>query len=556
MSKLKRALQEFRRNGQIESPAKKVSKTEPKVCKLITLPIENLGEIIGYLEITDVISLISTCKYIKYIMHPDGTEGRRIWNILRKKLGWPDPNSIGLTDFEFLKCQYGRGCNFCPLSPRIRTPKWEFGGLRMCKICTKERTIRDYNLSHVEKERCEFVPFIHKSGRFWYENWSYKVYLIDSIPDHPLTSAETEKMASHFSALQSFIEEVKSNVCRLDLERRMINAELSKKRVADVMQYMESHFPEIHPKIYREFSAVQRACEKTIPLGCRSRKLLQNNIQRELYLNFNDLYHYQLFAHLSDLLEGNAMRQKDYEELNARCVGRVSTTLPSRNDVQINCSDVIKRARQRKWTKQYINELKHMECYVHNELEKSIPFTSGQPEDKDRFVELVEETKNKMLIRSEWLLMINFDVHGPWVSKYTTLETLALKESPLFLTVLPENKDVFAGMADGANQRMKTRDKWWQKYVVGDAETSGWEGRIMELHPFRTAHEDQESEFVNQVQVAKDWAFNLPADIIELSQKERILWCERCKYCIVSGATFDVIARHRVACKGETNSLV
>lgn len=514
MSNLRRRIQEHRNSGA--SVIKITKKTAPKKCNLFVLPIEVIGTVIGYLDIADVISMISTCKYIKSLMHPDGTEGRHIWNLLRKRLGWPDPAAIGMTDFQFLKCRYGRGCNFCSNAPRVHTPKWEFRGLRMCKSCLSEQTVRHYYLSSEKLDRCRVIPFIEIKGRSWWTPWAYRIYLKDSIPDHPLSVEDDARLTTSLEALTGFRNAVKCNERSIAEEKRARIVEIVEKRKKDVNEYMKTHFPEIYPGIYKFIQTYTDAVYRTSPFGKRSQGIFHKDLQREVENNFRVFYRRQFLYHVNGILDHSVSVHLNLVDLNTlinetlfsiqastqyrKLPTSMEVTVLSKNVV----TDALRQFHRKHWFGVYVNA-KNYTGYDLRELRFSRPYISALPEDEAAFIKLVIELEHRVDLRSMWLQKYKI-LDYPYTDDKLlgTYEIMTLKGSRVYETVLPEDEIIFARMAEAARQRLETRSKWWEKYV--DCGLEKYESDVCRLQSYRIAEKDHEAEFESQVQLLRDRA--------------------------------------------------
>lgn len=510
MSKLRRRIQEHRASGA--SVIKVIKKPDPKKSNLFVLPFEVIGAVIGYLDVADVISMISTCKYIKSLMHPDGTEGRHIWKMLRKRLGWPDPVAIGMTDFQFLKCRYGRGCNFCLNAPRVHTPKWEFRGLRMCKSCLSEQTVRHYYLSSEKLDRCRVIPFVEIRGRSWWTPWAYRIYLKDSIPEHPFSAEDEARLTTCLEALTGFINAVKCNERSLAEEKRARIVKIVEKRRKDVDEYMKSHFPEIDPEIYKFIQTRTDALYRTSPFGKRSQGLFHKDLQRDVENNFRILYRRQFLYFINGII-GCASFHLNSDDLNnlidetlfsihasnqdRKLPTRMEVTVLSKNVV----ADALRQFHRKHWFGVYVNA-KNYTGYDLRELRFSRPYISALPEDEVVFIKLVREIEHRVDRRSTWLQKYRI-LDYPYTDDKLlgTYEIMTLKGSRVYETVLPEDEIIFARMAEAAQKRLETRYKWCEKYI--DCGLEKYELGLCRLRSYRMADEDHEAEFESQVQLLR-----------------------------------------------------
>lgn len=264
--------------------------TEPerRRCRRFTdLPVEIIGEVVCYLEPKDAVNILSTCKLLNEIMRPDGAEGRRNWRILRQRLGWPDPASIGMTDIQFLKRQYGRGCDYCANAPRIRIPKWEFFGMRMCKSCLDELTWRDYMLGVQERIDClTYLPSVIVPGPPRIYNWpTYRLFLKFSVRSmivhkNNWDDGVLEELKESSRVSMEFAAKIKTNTRTLLLERRQKIVAVVDSRRVEVDKVMKEYFPAIDPKVYATIGAYQNAVKRRTPFTKRSKLALVKYITK------------------------------------------------------------------------------------------------------------------------------------------------------------------------------------------------------------------------------------------------------------------------------------
>lgn len=526
-----------------------------KTTAFADLPVEVLGDIVGNLDVKCVISLLSSCKFMKSLMHPEGFIGRCIWHKVRKREGWPDPIVIGLTDFQFLKCKHGRGCNFCTDAPRVRTPKWEFKGVRMCERCVHEHTTRDYTLDVVEESRCRYLPSIEVSG--WTRShsrygsaWTYRMYLTKSIPCHNLTETEEDEMRIKLDVLSTFIREVNANDVRMETTRRKKLDELVAKRTVDVDECMKSNFPVVHPKLYNSLKSYQNATSKSTPFNRRSRAMFLRYVTKEFEENRLRFYKIQSDLHLHDLCQAKGLScnftEEETESIHKDMKFLTYTDVESRMDLAIQ--DKLRIRRQKDWSVRYIQG-RVFEDYDVKELRGSISYVLGRPEDERGFAELAQTICLRIARRFEWIQKY---LGAVYLSTWTGQDVKALFDTDEFKTALPENENVFATLAHPVCERAARRNDWWKKYVE-NTPIAFMQTELYEIDAFRTADKDQESEFSEQVKnriMLENWGAEVPEEIIERSKTERVLWCRKCRFCASKGATFDKITQHRSECKG------
>lgn len=275
---------------------------DKKGCRLFRLPVEILGNVISYLDVEDVVSLIPTCKYMQSVMNPCGSEGKRIWHKLRLSGGWPDPSVISLTDFQFFKRLLGRGCDFCTLAPQVRIIKWEFGGIRMCKECMKSHTIRHYQLDHETEVRCACVPSIAVNTWARGTVLTYRTYLKNSILEHDPTNEEAVQMRANVSATYEFAKKCDEISREKLLQHQNLRQTLQAKRRRDVIEFTSEKFPEVSLGVYWYINTFLRAVKTHKPFTARSRSIYARSFANELEQNKHRLIKIQFDQLLSQLI--------------------------------------------------------------------------------------------------------------------------------------------------------------------------------------------------------------------------------------------------------------
>ena len=307
-----------------------------KECVLFRLPIEILGNIICRLDSKDALSLSKTCKYVNSLMHPDGSEGRKIWSVLRQREGWPDPAIIGMTDYRFFRCLNGRGCDFCTRSPRMRTPKWEFGGVRMCKACLPENTIRSYLLDDVSARRCAHVPSIKVNTWYSWNTITYQLYLKDAVPDHDLTADEEIQMYDRLRATENFVRDFDSVISARRDQNRIARMLFTHQRKIEIDKFTAEKFPHISPYVYAIMDTYLRAIGRQTHFTGRSQALYARSFAKELenHSDYNRLRQKQFIGlYRQEYPESGycyyfrLKKTADYKNL-------ISTSLPTLADVK------------------------------------------------------------------------------------------------------------------------------------------------------------------------------------------------------------------------------
>lgn len=526
--------------------------------QLIDLPLEVIEDIVENLDCVDIVSLRSSCTYMKSILHTEGQTGRRIWNKVRKREGWPDPSVIGISDFQFLESKHGRGCNFCEDAPRVRTPRWEFGGIRMCEECKPVYTTRHYELDDVTLARCQYLPHMEVDGwtpgsgwRGHLQSWSYRVYLTKSIPDHDLTEIEEGELRRKLDAMQIFINQVKKIDVRMDVAHRKTLEKLVAKRAAAVKEFMKSKFPYLHARMYNSFDSYRNAIGKSTTFSKRSQTMFVRSVTKELEKDASKFHRIHSDLHLQDICEKEGLWLYFTSEQTEIIQKDFLTYMEVESMMQPAIQEQLKARRRIEWSEKYMSG-RNMNNYDKAELHASTPYNAGRPEDECGFAMLSQTVYERINRRTEWVQ--KFLGNSPR-TRWTILDEQELFETDVFKTAVPEEEHVFADLAKPICERAIRRTEWWKKYVETNPATTMLHPELIEIDAFRTACEDQEQQFAEQVKkcimAAEKWMTGMTEETIELSKHKRILWCQRCRYCATVGATFELITQHRLQCKGQ-----
>ena len=107
-----------------------------------TIPWEILRAIFSKVrDAKTALTVMRVCKTTYDLLRPTKKRPlREFWKHLRERDGWPNPKTVGLTDYTFLLTVYGRGCSNCSFRPHLRSPLWELYGLRLCPECIEQLT--------------------------------------------------------------------------------------------------------------------------------------------------------------------------------------------------------------------------------------------------------------------------------------------------------------------------------------------------------------------------------------------------------------------------------
>ncbi len=255
--------------------------SQASLLQLLHLPNEILGKIVLSIDNSKTsLEMMRTCKRIHALFDNNTRTGQRVWQSIRNKEGWPDPSVIGMSDYKFIRAIYGRGCHKCHDHPRLRTPIWEFKGMRLCKQCFRRCTIRDYELVSlgISKSCFDHLPYFECAFN---DNWIYRSYLKQDISEDTPTVEEACRSRHYTRQLIDFIELVEA--CRADIKKNRMDQLLlqRKSRGTDVRSFMTEQLPDLHEALYRHLNVYNAAVKQTSPFTARAKALLKGKLTTE-----------------------------------------------------------------------------------------------------------------------------------------------------------------------------------------------------------------------------------------------------------------------------------
>ncbi|KAI8802779.1 hypothetical protein BJ742DRAFT_777955 [Cladochytrium replicatum] len=290
-------------------PQKRVFRKKPEInvesentsrINILDLSNEVLDMILTRIsDVSTLSTFIKTCKRINSHVNPSTSSGQHFWSRLRIAHKWPDPNPIGLSDFEFLKAYYGRGCCNCTKRPRTRTPRWAFGGIRICDFCLGKVLIRRSELrkQKIPKDRYEFLPCVELS----IQGYPIRMFHRSSILDHSPSDGAIEAMKAHLVHLEQFEKQFNEAVTEhLDWKREQDDAtRIARTSAIDV--YLKCTFPTIAPMFYPEFKTYRRAVEGVSPFTDRSKSIFAKKFTVELEARKSHIIRKQYYHFLNQI---------------------------------------------------------------------------------------------------------------------------------------------------------------------------------------------------------------------------------------------------------------
>ena len=373
--------------------------------KLIDLPTEILCKIITSVpETLTCFALMQTCKRVHSLFSPTTIHGMRLWRALRRHERWPDPASIAMSDYTFLRSIHGRGCNSCANHPLLRSPIWEFDGIRLCKECLETLTIRDYELDIPVERYNHLICTVTSGYTRGMGGWTYRSYLRDTIPSEMPTEEEQHLGRLHIAAVRRFILAVKDRQADLKQEHERLKASLKRRREADVDTFLSARMPNLHNQFYCILPSYQAAIDKTTPFTARSQaiflkkaKLDTTTFRHQLIRDHVDLYaHMEFVEHDGSFIE--TLRQlPQYTGTIAELMNDndAATDLPSKARIIAALTPlrpivelaIAKQRTQRRWLG------KHGNVHINERLKLSDLYKEADASREDDFKHLADSCK-------------------------------------------------------------------------------------------------------------------------------------------------------------------
>lgn len=279
---------------------------------MFSLPTELLIKIIFYLTPKDAIKIYSLDKKTLKLFDSTTQNGKYIWQKYREYLNFPDPSSINLSDFVFLKAYYTRGCNFCPNKPRIRKVVWQFFGKKFCDECLQKYTIRSYLLTTSIPD----LPCIQKTvykrgiGEFYYE--MYLKVDIEQISN----DAYIQERINTNNVLIKFIHDLENaeykNECREKIIKRhrinmFVEKEFLEKDIYDVLN-TEAYNNAINSKSNYSTN--------------RGKTMLKNSIKKELETT---KFRKSLYGRIKTHFVQNGYTDEEFNFVSTRITNHIDT---------------------------------------------------------------------------------------------------------------------------------------------------------------------------------------------------------------------------------------
>lgn len=200
------------------------------------LSIEILTMILHKSDVSTLFNAYSSCRLLHDLLANDNVG---IWRDARKREGFPDPLSIGMSDAKFLRIVNTRGCSMCHNHPLTRKVQWELGGLRLCKSCFRAHTVSTYGKD---------IPFID-TGRFQQSLW------LDVRSNIPFDN-------TYVKALQIFGQDMR----KYEESKKIDRLTLYEKRRKELIEHICRNLPDV---CWQACPPFQYACRSSRPLSVK-----------------------------------------------------------------------------------------------------------------------------------------------------------------------------------------------------------------------------------------------------------------------------------------------
>lgn len=231
------------------------------------IPVELLIMILEQMRPMGLVRMITVSRKVRDLLDCATSTGRGIWKTVREREGLPDPATIGMSDKRLLLCVHTRGCDRCHSHPRIRTPRWEFGGVKLCHDCFDNETVRDYILG--DGAEFEGLPYMTTDGTCYGRHFSYRSYLWSHIRNKELFTGDLTQAYFDFKyAMDDYMSKRRQTIESVREERRTaINAYLA---------------PRFTTTAWKNCAQYLNACRRPVPLT--------EHAARRLYLKLREVF--------------------------------------------------------------------------------------------------------------------------------------------------------------------------------------------------------------------------------------------------------------------------
>jgi hypothetical protein len=364
--------------------------------QLLELATELLCAILALVdEPVALVNAMVTCRRLHSLFDTESVVGRRLWRVIRCNMGWPDPTLIGLSDHEFIRAIYGRGCERCSAHPRVRTPLWEFKGLRLCGECRERLTTRDYELE-IPAAWCDHLPSVLTQGYTWGRGqWEYRSFWTADLPSAEPSREEREAGRAILSRLRNFRASVEAHQAMLRERKECKDREKRDARFRAVEAFLVEKLPDLHPHCYADFDAYNVATYKTTKFTKSAQTVFHRKILSELATR--KVSPRQAEFHAGRLCEAHGVHFRCLKALPAyaQAIEQVcrESLLPTPQKVATALADLLPLARLEMQKEE--TRIRWLEAYAtskvsRHQLKKSTLFQEADPLKEKEFAEFAE----------------------------------------------------------------------------------------------------------------------------------------------------------------------
>jgi hypothetical protein len=209
---------------------------------------------------------------------------------LRERFGYPDPIAVQLTDYQFFKRYYERGCSLCENAPLTRKVYWRFHCFRLCSSCYHHNLIRDYLIdSNIDRKQYQYLPYIPVSGfnpRASYRNrdFHYKLYWENDILDHYPTEDEIEEMKARRNNIHEFERKLDHAIDIINNQRIQEEILFSQKKATQVLDFLQTNFPGFTLDELRRLPSYKSALNSKVPFTNKGMATRLKNRAKKIWM--------------------------------------------------------------------------------------------------------------------------------------------------------------------------------------------------------------------------------------------------------------------------------
>ncbi len=248
---------------------------------LCSLPLEILSQILERLPAKIALRVSYTCRGLHAAFGPNTP----LWRKLRKAGGWPDPVSIGMSDYWLLRAVYDTGCQNC--DDHEGFPIWAFAGIRLCRDCFGKLTVYDHELQPHERlyvksknvPHCTDHPAAHWAHRSYLRKSISSISSISSIESESGTKALNVSLIDN-DALASFCLQMRHR--NLQLGRNELIAVSMQRRKKQIDRFLSRCSPRLACELVTQLATYNAEVKKTTMFTLRAQTLFLNRVNNEL----------------------------------------------------------------------------------------------------------------------------------------------------------------------------------------------------------------------------------------------------------------------------------